>query len=241
METKTAFEYEIEEIKENALPVIVVAAGSFTRMKGVNKQLAEIGGLPVIIRALTAFERSSYIKNIILVVRGDDIFSMQLLCEKHNITKLSDIVCGGNSRQESVIKGLNRVGDAQNVLIHDGARPLVSENIIAGVVKGLENYSAVTCGVAMVDTVKRIDEKGVVECTLDRSGLISVQTPQGVRVADYKRAIEKAGDVSLFTDDTSIMENAGFKVLVTEGARSNIKITTLSDIAFASALLEEEK
>ena len=242
MKTETALKYEVAENNNQGLPVIVVAAGSFTRMKGVNKQLAEIGGMPVVIRSLMAFEQCDKISNIILVVRGDDIFSMQLLTEKYNITKLSDIVCGGANRQESVLKGLARVGDAcEKVLIHDGARPLVTSKIIENVVKGLESHSAVTCGVAVVDTIKEIDSEGQVVKTLDRSSLIAVQTPQGVKVADYRNAIENAGDLSLFTDDTSIMEFAGHKVLTVEGDRKNIKITTSGDIALATALWEEEK
>ena len=242
MKTETALKYEVAENNNQCLPAIVVAAGNFTRMQGVNKQLAEIGGLPVIIRTLMAFEQSDDISNIILVVRGDDIFSMQLLTEKYNITKLSDIVCGGANRQESVLKGLARVDKTcEKVLIHDGARPLVTSEIIENVVKGLESYSAVTCGVAVVDTVKEVDGEGQVVKTLDRRNLVAVQTPQGVKVADYRQAIEKAEDLSLFTDDTSIMEFAGHKVLVVEGDRKNIKITTPGDIALATALLEEEK
>lgn len=240
MKTETAIKYEIAEKPKNGIPVIIVAAGSFTRMKGINKQLAEISGVPVIIRTLLAFENSDKISDIILVVRADDVFSLQLLTEKYGIKKLTDIVCGGGTRQESVIKGLSRLSfDTERVLIHDGARPLVTGRIIENVVSGLEEYSAVTCGMPVVDTVKRVDENGVVVNTLDRTNLVSVQTPQGVRVGDYKRAIEKVGDVSRFTDDTSIMEAAGFKVLTVEGSRSNIKITTKDDIALAESLLEE--
>ncbi len=240
MKTETALEYEIAQIPKKGQPVIIVAAGSFTRMQGVNKQLAEISGMPVIIRTLLAFERSELISHIILVVRADDVFSVQLLTEKYNISKLTDIVCGGDTRQESVLKGLSRVSlEKEKVLIHDGARPLVTEEIIKGVVKGLENYSAVTCAVPMVDTVKKIDNNGLVVKTIDRSDLVCVQTPQGVRIKDYRSAIEKVGDITCFTDDTSIMERAGFKVLTTKGDRSNIKITTRSDIALAESLLEE--
>lgn len=240
MKTETAIKYEIAEKPKNGIPVIIVAAGNFTRMKGINKQLAEISGVPVIIRTLLAFENSDKISDIILVVRADDVFSLQLLTEKYGIKKLTDIVCGGGTRQESVIKGLSRLSfDTERVLIHDGARPLVTGRIIENVVSGLEEYSAVTCGMPVVDTVKRVDENGVVVNTLDRTNLVSVQTPQGVRVGDYKRAIEKVGDVSRFTDDTSIMEAAGFKVLTVEGSRSNIKITTKDDIALAESLLEE--
>ncbi len=239
MKTETVLKYEITQKPENGLPVIIVAAGNSTRMKGINKQLAEISGVPVIIRTLLAFEKSKEISDIILVVKPDDVFSLQLLTEKYGINKLTDIVCGGNSRQESVLKGLARVNSSKkSVLIHDGARPLVSESIIEGVVKGLEHYSAVTCAVPMVDTVKRIDENGRVVKTLDRSDLVCVQTPQGVKVEDYKTATAKVGDVSGFTDDMSIMEAAGFEVLTTEGSRSNIKITTKGDIALAESLLE---
>ena len=242
MQTETVLKYEVSEIPENGIPAIIVAAGSFTRMEGVNKQLAEISGIPVIIRTLMAFENSNLVSSIILVVRADDVFSMQLLTEKYGITKLTDIVCGGNCRQESVVKGLSRVSvTAEKVLIHDGARPLVDGDAIERVAKGLDSFSAVTCAVPIVDTVKRVDTNGQVLETLNRDGLVSVQTPQGVRVTDYKSALEKAEDLSAFTDDMSIMEKAGFKVLTVMGSRDNIKITTKRDIPFAESLLEERE
>lgn len=242
MQTETVLKYEVSEIPENGIPAIIVAAGSFTRMEGVNKQLAEISGIPVIIRTLMAFENSNLVSSIILVVRADDVFSVQLLTEKYGITKLTDIVCGGNCRQESVVKGLSRVSvTAEKVLIHDGARPLVDGETIERVAKGLDSFSAVTCAVPIVDTVKRVDTNGQVLETLNRDGLVSVQTPQGVRVTDYKSALEKAEDLSAFTDDMSIMEKAGFKVLTVMGSRDNIKITTKRDISFAESLLEERE
>lgn len=240
MKTETVLKYEVSEIPKDGIPAIIVAAGSFTRMEGVNKQLAEISGIPVIIRTLMAFENSSLVSSIILVVRPDDVFSMQLLAEKYGMTKLTDIVCGGNCRQESVVKGLSRVSvTAEKVLIHDGARPLVDGEIIERVANGLDSFSAVTCAVPIVDTVKRVGSEGQVLETLNRDGLVSVQTPQGVRIADYKSALKKAEDLSVFTDDTSIMENAGFKVLTVMGSRDNIKITTKRDISFAESLLED--
>ena len=242
MKTETVLKYEVSEIPKNGIPAIIVAAGSFTRMEGVNKQLAEISGIPVIIRTLMAFENSNLVSSIILVVRADDVFSVQLLTEKYGITKLTDIVCGGNCRQESVVKGLSRVSvTAEKVLIHDGARPLVDGDTIERVAKGLDSFSTVTCAVPIVDTVKRVDTNGQVLETLNRDGLVSVQTPQGVRVTDYKSALEKAEDLSAFTDDMSIMEKAGFKVLTVMGSRDNIKITTKRDIPFAERLLEERE
>ena len=239
-ETKTKLEFTVEE-NCYSLPAIIVAAGNSTRMLGVNKQFAEIGGVPVIARSLLAFENSQNISRIILVVKADDVFELQMLAKKHNITKLSDIVCGGNSRQESVANGLARLGgDETDVLIHDGARPLVSQLIIKEVTEGLKTHKAVTCGVKLKDTVKLVNGQNEVEKTLPRDSLVAVQTPQGVNIAEYKKAIEKIGDISTFTDDTSIMEAAGHKVLTVQGSYKNIKITTPEDIRVAESYLREE-
>lgn len=239
---KTEFElkYELCNNDTEGMPVIVVAAGSSSRMQGTNKQFLELGGIPVIIKTLMRFEKSPEIKNIILVVRDEDLFNMQLLTEKYQITKLTDIVCGGKTRQESVLKGFNRVSeDDECVLIHDGARPLVDERIISDVAQALKKHSAVTCAVKVKDTVKQIDQNGKVVKTLDRDALVAVQTPQGVNVADYLTAVNKAGDVSIFTDDTSLMEAAGFEVYTVEGSYKNIKITTPEDIEVARAFGED--
>lgn len=239
-ETKSKLEFDINKEQEG-IPVIIVAAGNSTRMQGVNKQFACIGGIPVIIRTLLAFERNDYISNIILVVRADDIFELQMLAKKYGISKLSDIVCGGNTRQESVVKGLSRTSaDCKNVLIHDGARPLIDNDIIKNVATALENHSAVTCAVKVKDTVKQVNEDGLVLKTIPRESLVAVQTPQGVNVAEYKKAIETLGDISAFTDDCSIMEAAGYKVYTVEGSYINIKITTPEDISVAVAHLKEE-
>ncbi len=239
-ETKLKLDYTVTESK-GSVPVIVVAAGTSSRMQGTNKQLAEIGSVPVIIRTLKAFENCDQISNIILVVRTEDLFRIQMLCEKYMITKLSDIVCGGDSRQESVLKGFARISEScEKVLIHDGARPFVTGDIICSVIKALDKYSAAACGVKVKDTIKQVDAKGSVLKTAARENLVAVQTPQGVRAADYLKATENA-DLSAFTDDTSVMEAAGFEVLVTEGSYRNIKITTKEDLIMAQAFLSEEE
>ena len=118
--TELKLEYEICENENSGIPVIVVAAGNSTRMKGTNKQLALLGGIPVIIRTLRNFENSKDISNIILVVKDTALFEFQMLTHKYMITKISDIVCGGNSRQESVLNGFARLKDTdKSVLIHD--------------------------------------------------------------------------------------------------------------------------
>jgi 2-C-methyl-D-erythritol 4-phosphate cytidylyltransferase len=240
--TELKLEYQIARDKNDGLAVIIVAAGASSRMKGINKQFLELGSIPVIAKTLLVFENCDTIKNIILVARDEDIFALQLIAEKYSISKLSDIVCGGKTRQESVLKGLSRLTEAdKKVLVHDGARPFVTEQIIQLVAKELENFPAVTCAVKVKDTVKLTDENGVVIKTLERDSLRAVQTPQGMWVKEYNEAIEKLGDISAFTDDTSIMEAAGFKVKTVEGSFKNIKITTPEDIAIAKILEGEEE
>lgn len=239
--TEVKLEYELCDTSKEGIPVIIVAAGASTRMKGLNKQLLELNGVPVIIQSLLRFENSSVIKNIILVIRTEDLFELQMLTEKYMITKLSDIVCGGATRQESVLKGLERLQKSDSkVLIHDGARPFVSDTVITNVTEALDKYSAVTCAVRVKDTIKRVDENGLVKNTLDRNTLVAVQTPQGVWVDKYLEAIKKAENVAAFTDDSSIMEAAGYEVACVEGSYKNIKITTPEDIAFVRALGEDE-
>lgn len=238
--TELKLEYKVCKSGKEGIPVIVVAAGSSTRMKGTNKQLLLLGGVPVLIRTLFAFENSDSISNIILVVRNEDLFEIQMLTSKYNITKITDIVCGGATRQESVLKGFSRLKTSdKEVLIHDGARPFVDDKIIARVCTALKDFPAVTCGVKPKDTIKQIDENGKVKKTLNRESLCLVQTPQGVCVEKYLKATQSV-DVSYFTDDASIMEAANYEVCVVEGSYKNIKITTKEDISSATAFLEEE-
>lgn len=244
LETEFKLEYEIEELPaDGGAPVIVVAAGSSTRMNGINKQTALLCGVPLIIRTLMRFEKCGKISNIILVVKPDDVFSMQQLADRYHIEKLTDIVCGGESRQQSVKNGLERLPEnAEIVLIHDGARPFVTDEIICSVISALGTHNAVTCAVKLKDTVKQVDENGNVLSTPDRNTLVAVQTPQGVNVSDYRAALESSVDLGRFTDDMSVMEAAGHKPFTVPGSYENIKVTTPEDIALAEYLiLKDEK
>lgn len=238
--TELKLEFEVINTETKGLPVIIVAAGSSSRMQGINKQFLTLGDKPVIVKTLLAFEKSKYISRIILVTRKEDIFALQLLAEEYSVSKLTDIVEGGNNRQESVLQGFGRLStDEYAVLIHDGARPFVTDDIIGAVAENLNSYPAVTCGVKVKDTIKQITTDGVVEKTLQRDTLFAVQTPQGVKTSEYKDALNKVGDLSLFTDDTSIMESAGYTVKCVEGSYRNIKITTPEDIVIAESYLKE--
>ncbi len=235
--TKPTLQYDVISENKQGIPVIVVAGGSSARM-GKNKQLIEICGLPVLVRTLKAFQNCESISSIILVAAQSTVLQYQRLCDTYMLTKVSDIVVGGANRQESVLCGIKALSEQDNcVLIHDGARPLVTNDIIERVIKGLENYSAVTPAIMVKDTVKRVDENGVVVETLKRDELVQVQTPQGVKVREYLCALE-GKDLALFTDDVSIFEAAGARVLTVLGDYKNIKITTPEDVAVAEAFLK---
>ncbi len=226
-----------EKIKNNnAFPVIIVAAGSSTRMNGIMKPFAELAGLPVIVRTMLRFQNSENISNIILVTKKEFIPQMQKYCDEYSISKISDIVEGGSNRQESVLNGLKTV-KSDKVLIHDGARPLVSKDLIARICKKLETEKGVICAVKLKDTVKNVDKNGFVNKTYNRDELYAVQTPQGVETEEYLNILEKV-DKSSFTDDSTVLESADIPVSVVEGEYFNIKITTPDDLTLAEFYLK---
>lgn len=235
--TETKIKYTVCEQSGNGIPVIIVSAGSSSRMGGINKQFLPLCGVPVIARTLSAFEGSPCISRIILVCRESDINEMQLIAEKYGIEKLSDIVAGGADRSASVFCGIERLtADEKKVLIHDGARPFADNRIIADAVAALETFDASLPAVKVIDTVKRAADDGTVTETVPRDGLYCAQTPQGVDVAKYREAAARfAGDT--VTDDASIMEKAGYSVRIVEGDRKNIKITTPNDAIFAEMII----
>ena len=239
--TELKLQYNICENSGEGIPVVIVAAGQSSRMKGVNKQFVSLLGIPVIARTLMAFENCAAISKIIIVTAERSIADMQLICDKYMISKATDIVCGGDCRHDSVMNGISRLDISdRKVLIHDGARPLVETADIVAVARALEEFDAALCVHKINDTVKKVDEDGVVISTLDREMLYGAQTPQGVDVDKYKSACENIKNVSDFTDDVSVREAAGYTVKAITGSNKNIKITAPEDIAIAESLLKGE-
>lgn len=239
--TELKLQYNACENNENAIPAIIVAAGSSSRMKGINKQFMPILGVPVIARTLMAFESCNKISKIIVVTSQDSILDMQLVCEKYMISKACDIIEGGKNRHQSVMKGINQLGiDDTKVLIHDGARPFVNTETISNVVDALQHFDAAICVSKINDTVKKVLDNGTVMSTIDRSMLYAAQTPQGVDVNKYKKACDTVENVDDLTDDASVMEAAGYSVKAVISSSKNIKITTPDDIAVAEALVKTE-
>ncbi len=236
--TKTLLQYDTYVEPLGMASAIIVAAGSSTRMGGVSKQLLSVGGIPVIARTLLSFQRASCIKNIVLVARECDMPELQIIAEKFMITKLTDIVEGGACREESVKNGVLRLDkDTKIVLVHDGARPLVTGEIICAVAEAAEKYGAATCAVPVKDTLKVV-ENGVITDTLERAKIYSAQTPQGFSYTLFKNAIESVEDLSLFTDDCAVVENAGKPVHIVMGDYNNIKITTKEDVLIAEEIIK---
>lgn len=239
--TEVRLQYDVCKISDDAVPVIIVAAGSSTRMQGINKQFMSILGIPVIARTLMAFENCADISKIIIVTARDSILDMQLICEKYMISKVTDITAGGSNRHASVMKGIDCLdADDTKVLIHDGARPFVKGDTICAVADALKKFDAALCVSKINDTVKSVDENGMVRSTVDRSTLYAAGTPQGVDVKKYIDVCNNVNDVDGFTDDASIMEAAGYSVKAIIGSGKNIKITTPDDIAIAEALVKGE-
>ena len=239
---KLEFALEFEKVKESGggIPVIIVAAGSSTRMKGQDKQMAELCGIPVIARTLRAFENCADISEITVVTREEKVADIQNLGNRYAVGKLKNVIVGGSCRAESVMKGVSLYKDVYDkVLVHDGARPLVNNTVISNVVSALKDFNSVTCAVRINDTVKRVNNEGIATETVNREGLVSIQTPQGINTEIFLNTCQNT-DLTLFTDDTSVMEYAGHKTKIVEGHPDNIKITTPEDMAKAESILRKE-
>lgn len=234
--------YTAAQNAEGKISVVVVCGGSSSRMNGIDKMFAEISGIPVCVRSVSAFQKCDEIDNIVVVTREENVLKMQQLCDRFELSKVTDIVVGGSCRQQSVANGVNSLCDDTGiVLIHDGARPFVTNECIKRVVEGVKNYSAVTCAVVPKDTVKIVENDGLITSTPVRDGLRAVQTPQGFEFSLYKKAIDaNKKDLENFTDDCSIVESFGYAVYTVEGDYRNIKITTADDLLIAEIFAKEE-
>lgn len=220
--------------------VVIPAAGQGKRMKaGINKQLLELGGQPVIVRTLKIFEQDDWCEGIIVVVSEAERERFHELFQAFQLKKVNALVIGGAERQHSVYNGLKAVS-SELVLIHDGARPFVTMEKIHELVNEANEHGAAVPAVPMKDTVKRV-QQGFVEETVERSSLWAVQTPQAFRVSLILTAHERAKQEGYIgTDDASLVERIGEKIKIIEGDYRNIKLTTPDDLLFAEAILSSK-
>ena len=230
----------------NKITAIVLAAGSGSRMKSkTKKQFMEIKGKPVIWYSLFEFEKSK-VDEIILVTGKEDIdYCKKEIVEKYNLKKIKNVVAGGSERYESVYNGLKEV-TGNIVLIHDGARPLINNEIIERSIEGTIKSDACVVGVPVKDTIKRANKEGYIIDTPNRSELWITQTPQSfktdlVKIAykKMKEELEKGNTTLNITDDAMVVEEfTTNQVRFVQGDYKNIKVTTPEDIDIAELFIE---
>ena len=219
---------------------VIVAAGSSQRM-GSDKIFAALGGWPVLVRSVRAFEASELVDEIIIVTREEKLQMVAELVKKYGLGKVSKVILGGKTRVESCLAGVSEADHrAELIAIHDGARPLVTQRIIRDTVRAAEEFYAAVPVVRSTDTLKLLDEKGIVAGTVDRETIYRVQTPQVFRADLIKGALTEAMKRGLpVTDDCSAMELMGVKTHTVEGDEDNIKLTTPRDMVVAEAILKD--
>jgi 2-C-methyl-D-erythritol 4-phosphate cytidylyltransferase len=216
--------------------VIIVAAGESKRMSGTDKILVPLGDKPVLAWSIEAFEECPFVERIILVNSQKTLDQVKCLTIDRKWTKVADVCVGGRRRQDSVAAGLKLLGECEWVIIHDGARPLVSQDIIErGLLAAMETGAA-AAAVPVTDTIKLAGEDQIVIETPPRTHLWAVQTPQIFRSDIILEAYRQAqGDV---TDDAMLVEQTGGKVKLYMGSYDNIKITTPRDLAVTELLIK---
>lgn len=236
---------KLTRLGRRALPLkrcgaVIVAAGSASRMGGIDKVMAALGGEPMIVRTVRAFQQCGAIADIVIVTRPDLIRPISALCAQ--MDKVRMVVAGGQSRQESVALGLNALPKGVELAaVHDGARPLITDAVIDRTVRAANSYGAAAPAVPVKDTIKVV-RGGLVTDTPDRASLQAVQTPQVFDFDLLRGALKKAAeDAAAVTDDCSAVERLGMAVKIVEGDERNLKVTTPMDLKIAEMLLEEMK
>jgi 2-C-methyl-D-erythritol 4-phosphate cytidylyltransferase len=213
---------------------IIVAAGDSRRMEGIDKIYAPLGGQPLLLQATRPFQECHFVHQVVVVVNADNEEKCRHLVTGEEWHKVSDVCLGGRRRQDSVAAGLKRLGGCDWVVIHDGARPLVTAALIEKGLEAARETGAAAAAVPVTDTIKLVTDHEIVMGTPPRQNLRAVQTPQVFRFDIITSAYQQAeGDV---TDDASLVEQAGYKVKLYMGSYDNIKITTPEDLALAEIL-----
>jgi 2-C-methyl-D-erythritol 4-phosphate cytidylyltransferase len=221
------------QLKEYAL---IVAGGKGTRIKSnVPKQFIPMHSLPVLMHTINAFFRYSEKMSVILVLPEDDFGTWKALCEKYNFTKPLLLEKGGDTRFQSVRNGLNKIQGDGLVAIHDGVRPLVSEDIIGASFRLAAVHQSAVAAVRLKESIRMTDQDNTK--AVDRSKFRLIQTPQTFVVSLIRKAYQMKEDPSL-TDDAGVAERAGHVISLFEGSYENIKITTQEDLLIAEALLK---
>jgi len=225
---------------------IILAGGSGTRFKSDDNQLKQhvkIFDIPVVVRTIMAFESCDFIDEIIVVTLQGEENIYEGYVKDYGIKKPIRTVCGGDTRQKSAIEGFKLVSDKTSyVFIHDAARCLVTPDMIRKVYRDAVKYGAAIAAYKSTDTVKLSDNKNLIDTTLDRDTVWFAQTPQVFSTEVYRAsAYLSLKDGFTATDDSSLSEHIGIKVKLTDCGKENIKITSLTDLYYAEALIKSRE
>ncbi|MBQ5978123.1 MAG: 2-C-methyl-D-erythritol 4-phosphate cytidylyltransferase [Oscillospiraceae bacterium] len=208
---------------------------------GSDKLMMKLGEIPVLARTLKAFQSSPLVDEIVVVTRLDKLQEIADLCKEYGIDKVSRVIAGGKTRTESALAGVSEVSSsAKLIAIHDGARPLVTADVILRTVYAAAEHMAAAPAVPSVDTLKAVDAEGCIIGTVDRETTLRIQTPQIFRAELIKGALTKAVEKGMtLTDDCAAAEMMGVRTKTVLGDEDNIKITTPRDMLFAAEILKE--
>ena len=216
-----------------------MAAGESRRMGGVYKVFALLGGKPVLSRVIDACQGCNSVAQVVVVVSRENLEKCQQLVAEAGWSKVIEVCAGGRRRQDSVAVGLSRLSHCQWVVIHDGARPLLTVDLIERGLEAARETGAAVAAVPVTDTIKVAEDDRLVHQTLPRGNLWAVQTPQVFRFDIIAEAYERAkGEV---TDDASLVEQLGYRVKLYMGSYDNIKVTTPDDLDLAEWMLYHRK
>ena len=227
----------IRKIKNTTFSVVVVAAGSSTRM-GEDKLFMPLDGKPVLAWTLQALDSCAFVDEIVLVTRQERLEQAAELCRQFSIRKVNKVIIGGKNRNESALAGVSAVSrEAKIILIHDGARPLVTEDVVYDAMHTAAMFKCAAPAVPVTDTIKEKQNDLVIR-TPDRANLAAIQTPQAFQaeiIKGARAAAVKSGKE--YTDDSAAVEAMGFPVHLSKGSPENIKITRPTDLEIAAAIL----
>ena len=218
---------------------VIAAAGRSRRMGGKNKLFAVVGGQPLLAHSLIAFDGCPSVDNVVLVLSPENIERGRELVAEGGFRKVAAVCEGGERRQDSVRNGLEALASCQWVVVHDGARPLVTAELIDRGLEAAKETGAAIAALPVRDTIKEVELQGLIGRTLSRGQLWAAQTPQVFRYEILRQAHQRAeGEV---TDDAALVEELGYQVKVFEGSPRNMKVTTAADLALVEALLAQGK
>ena len=220
--------------EKQGVGAIIVAAGQGERMGGVAKLFAPLGDKPLLLRTVHPFQKCRLVDRIVVVVSGEKELQCRQLLTGEEWSKVSHICLGGKRRQDSVAAGLAQLDKCDWVIVHDGARPLVTIDLIEHGLAAAKETGAAVAAVPVKDTIKLAGDDRIIHQTPPRQNLWAVQTPQVFRTDIITKAYQQANED--VTDDASLVEKLGYPVKLYMGAYDNIKITTPDDLALAGML-----